>query len=108
MNDKSNILLQVRQSAEKKILYLPHALRQMLKPGRFITFNEIRKIINIGEIIEDYPDDPRGHSCLIFGVGEGERPIHIVCSPKKEYLAIITAYLPDPKQWNKNFKVRIK
>jgi len=108
MNNKSNILLKVRQSARKKILYLPHALRQMLKPSRFITFQEVREIINNGEIIEDYPDDPRGHSCLLFGVGKGERPIHIVCSPKSDYLAIITAYLPDPKQWDKKFKVRIK
>ena len=108
MNEKLNILLQVRQSAGKKILYLPHAIRQMLKPERFITFQKVREIIKKGEIIEDYPDDPRGHSCLICGFVNSERPIHIVYSPKNEYLAIITAYLPDPKQWDKNFKVRIK
>jgi hypothetical protein len=27
------------------------------------------------------------------------RPIHVVCSPKDDYLAIITAYLPDEEQW---------
>ncbi len=51
-----------------------------------------------GEVIEDYPEDARGHSCLILGRGEG-RYIHVVCSPKAEYLAIITTYLPAPEQW---------
>ena len=39
-----------------------------------------------GEIIEDYPEDTGGHSCLILGRGGDGRPIHIVCAPKDEYL----------------------
>ena len=58
-------------------------------------------------MIEDYPEDVRGHSCLILGFGDGTRPIHIVCSPKDEYLAIITAYLPDEDEWSDDFRVRI-
>jgi hypothetical protein len=30
-----------------------------------------------GEGIEDYPDDPRGHSCLMLGTAGG-RSVHIV------------------------------
>ena len=60
-----------------------------------------------GEVIEDYPEDLRGHSCLILGFGQSNRPIHIVCAPKNEYLAIITAYLPDSLQWSLDFKRRL-
>lgn len=58
------------------------------------------------EIIENYPNDPRGHSCLILGFGIDNRPIHIVCAPKNEYLAIITPYIPNEEEWENNFKKR--
>ena len=61
-----------------------------------------------GEIIEDYPEDVRGHSCLLLGIDLEGRPIRVVCSPKPEFLAIITAYTPEPKEWDSSFKVRKK
>ena len=42
----------------------------------------------------------------MLGFGEGRRPIHVVCAPKDEYLAIITAYLPDPHEWAEGFRQR--
>jgi hypothetical protein len=59
-----------------------------------------------GEIIEDYPNDARGHGCLMLGTGDSGRPVHVVCTPKAEYLAVITAYLPDPKEWTPDCRVR--
>lgn len=71
-----------------------------------ISTMEIRQVIEHGEIIEDYPTDARGHSCLVLGAGDAKRPIHVVCSHKEDYLAIITAYIPDEKDWDKGFKTR--
>jgi len=68
-----------------------------------ITTKEIQSIVMTGEVIEDYPEDTRGHSCLILGFGQNNRAIHVVCSPKDEYLAIITAYIPDSTQWSSDF-----
>jgi hypothetical protein len=65
-------------------------------------------VVERGEIIEDYPDDARGHSCLMLGGGLDDRPIHLVCAPKDEYLAIITAYRPEPSDWSGDFRVRTK
>ncbi|HEB91985.1 MAG TPA: DUF4258 domain-containing protein [Gammaproteobacteria bacterium] len=48
-------------------------------------------------MIEEYPENQRGESCLILHTKEG-RVIHIVCASKPEYLAIITAYLPATDQ----------
>ncbi|MGR8932452.1 MAG: DUF4258 domain-containing protein [Gammaproteobacteria bacterium] len=98
----------VREKAEEKLLFLPHAISQMLRPDRMISTEDIRKVIFDGEIIEDYPEDVRGHSCLILGYGEGNRALHVVCAPKDEYLAIITAYEPTPDQWINEFKTRRK
>jgi hypothetical protein len=108
MNIEPDTLAQVRAAAARKRLYLPHALRQMSRPDRMIRTAEIRAVIEQGQVIEDYPEDPRGHSCLLLGRGEHGRPIHVVCAPKEDYLAIITAYLPDERDWSDDFRVRVK
>ncbi len=72
-----------------------------------ITTADIRSVIFDGEIIENYPEDVRGHSCLMLGLDDGTRAIHLVCSPKDEYLAIITAYLPDADEWSYDLKLRL-
>jgi len=95
----------VDSSARKHIFFLPHAIKQMSRPDRMITADEIREAVMSGQIIEEYKDDQRGESCLIC-YSKSYRVIHVVCAPKKEYLAIITAYLPDPRQWSLDFKVR--
>ncbi len=92
-------------AAKKKILFLSHAIKQMSRPDRMITAEEIKNVVHYGTVIETYPDDPRGESCLMLYVNK-KRAIHVVCAPKKDYLAIITAYIPDPKQWSSDFKVR--
>jgi len=80
----------------------------MSRLDRMITAPEVRGVVEHGEIVEDYPEDQRGHSCLMLGYGTDGRPIHVVCAPKKDFLAIITAYIPDAKQWEKDFKTRRK
>lgn len=107
MSNETTILSVVRTVAGKKVLFLPHAIRQMSRPDRLITTSEIRRVISVGEVVEDYPEDMRGHSCLMLGFGDEMRSIHIVCSPKDEYLAVITAYLPDEDEWSDDFRVRI-
>jgi hypothetical protein len=102
------ILLQVRQAAAVKILLLPHSVQQMARPQIMISAAEVRRVIRMGEVIEDYAEDARGHSCLILGRGRGGRPLHVVCAPKSDYLAIITAYLPDPAEWEDNFRQRTR
>jgi len=97
---------QVKKAAAKHILFLPHALNQMNAPERMISAQEIRAVISHGEVIEDYSEDARGHSCLILGRGAGNRPIHVVCAPKSDYLTIITAYLPSPGRWERDWRTR--
>jgi len=106
VSTEPDILERVRAASAKRRLYVPHALRQMARPDRMIATHEVRAVVEHGELVEDYPADPRGHSCLILGFGGDGRPIHVVCSPKEDYLAIITAYLPDGQEWTDGFRVR--
>lgn len=97
----------IKNCAKKKILYTVHAVNQMNKEERLISNKEVEFKIFKGQIIEEYPEDKRGHSVLINGK-INKRPIHVVCAPKEDYLAIITAYLPDEQKWSKNFTKRKK
>ena len=73
---------------------------------RHITRREIEEAIQNGEVIEDYPDDKYGPSCLIFGLTNNGRPIHIQCTyPQRIKIKIITVYEPDPEEWI-NFRER--
>lgn len=56
-------------------------------------------LYNEAEIIEDYPNDPRGHSFLILGFTTQRQPIHALCSIYEEILVIITTYRPNPDLW---------
>ena len=62
MND---LHLKILNAIQLRILYTPHAIKQMNAEERLITTKEVKEAILHGEIIEDYPDDKRGHSCLI-------------------------------------------
>jgi len=50
------------------------------------------------EILEDYPDDPRGPSCLVLAWMADSRPLHVVVSHPPD-VAVITAYVPDRDRW---------
>lgn len=57
------------------------------------------------KIIEDYPNDPRGQSCLILGFTKQHFPIHTVCGIEEDIAILITIYRPDPNEWI-NWEVR--
>lgn len=64
-----------------------------------IETEDIQRAILDGRIIEDYPQDRRGPSCLVLGYSQG-RPIHIVCGIATNGLPlIITVYIPRKPKW---------
>lgn len=52
----------------------------MWRPDRLITTAEIRRVIDDGEVVEDYPEDARGHSCLMLGFGDDHS--HRLCAER--------------------------
>jgi hypothetical protein len=68
---------------------------------RHIRVQEVQEAIATGEIIEDYPEDKYGPSCLILGFTSANRPLHLQCSyPTRPLVVIITLYEPDPRRWD--------
>ena len=78
----------IKTAVRKRLLFLPHAVKQMSRPERMISAQEVRRVVLHGEIVEDYPEDARGHSCLIVGQDDEGRLIYVVCAPKLQYLAV--------------------
>lgn len=75
-----------------------HAVDQSIE--RNIPLDEVEEAIASGEVIEDYPDDKYGPSCLVFGFSHARRPLHVQCSyPTRPLVKIITVYEPDPQLW---------
>ena len=73
---------------------------------RRMKAQDIEQAVKTGSIIEEYPEDPRGESCLIFGLAGG-RPIHVLCGRlDAEEVLIITAYEPDSAEWEENWTTR--
>ena len=84
--------------AAGEFLLSQHAADQAIL--RHIRVDEIREAFASGEVIEDYPDDKYGPSCLIFGFTASRRPLHVQCSyPSRPLVKIITVYEPDPNLW---------
>ncbi|MBE9047736.1 DUF4258 domain-containing protein [Pleurocapsales cyanobacterium LEGE 10410] len=82
-----------------------HAVDQSII--RNIRIAEIKEAIAQGKVIEDYPDDKYGASCLIVGFTVANRPLHIQCSyPSRPLIKIITIYQPSFQRWNNSFTKR--
>ena len=93
-----------KKIAQSRFEFARHAVDQSII--RHISVREIREAIANGDIIEDYPEDKYGPSCLVFGFTRADRPLHIQCSyPSRPLVKIITLYEPDPNMWV-DFKVR--
>ncbi len=76
-----------------------HAVDQSLVRG--ITVAEVEQATrNQPTIVEDYPQDKYGPSCLLLGFTDAGRPLHIQVSyPSRPVLKIITMYEPDLREW---------
>lgn len=92
--------------ANDEFEFSKHAVDQSIL--RQIRVTELKEAILNGQMIEDYPNDKYGPSCLICGITTAERPIHIQCSyPSRPLIKIITLYQPQPNKWDYNFTIRV-
>ena len=90
----------------EKITFRLHAVQRMFE--RKITAEEVRYVLETGEVIEEYPDDTPYPSRLILGCLKG-RLIHVVAannSIDKETI-VIAVYEPDHSEWDPDCRERI-
>ena len=93
------LIHEIRSKFAKEMFeFSRHAADQTIL--REITVDEMRQTVKSGKIIETYPDDKYGPSCLLFGFSKSGRPLHLQCSyPVRPLIKIITVYEPDPAEW---------
>jgi hypothetical protein len=65
---------------------------------RRISEQEVVEVLLSGDIIEEYPEDKYGPSCLILGKTKTGRPLHVQCSLPPTVWTI-TLYEPDSQEW---------
>ena len=82
--------------------YTKHGAEQRI--NRQITGKEIEESVLNGEIIEDYPSDKYGPSCLLYGKTNAGKPLHIQIA-LLPIISIITVYEPSLEKWIDN-KIR--
>lgn len=86
------------------VIWKDHAAKRMKQRG--IRVHDVEDCIMTGEIIEQYPQDYPAPSCLILGLSSAEMHLHVVCSVYQNMLCIITAYFPNPDEWEADYKTR--
>ena len=87
------------------MIFRVHAVQRMLQ--RSITVEEVRLVLEHGEIVEDYPEDtPYPSQLLLHWVHE--RPLHVVAAYNAalDESIVISVYQPDLSKWNPDFKGR--
>lgn len=89
----------------KIVKFSRHALERIFERG--ISESDVEEIIRNGETIEEYPEDMPYPSRLLLGWRNG-CPLHVVAAydPVSGLCVIITAYVPDATEWDRDCRVR--
>lgn len=92
-----DILNNIKQNiVTGKWWFTNHALQKC--DQRNIDIEKLIMSVVQAELVEEYPDDPRGHSCLILSFVDG-KAVHIVCGTHEGGTIFITAYYPELPKW---------
>ena len=77
--------------------------------SRMILHRDVIERVDDGLVVEDYPDYPKGPCVLVLQSDRNGNPLHILWGIPKghsEPAVIVTAYRPDPAQWQNGFMKR--
>ena len=86
------------------IRWTDHAIKRTIQ--RNIARSDVKYVLSVGEIIEEYPEDYPNPSCLIAGETVDCRNLHVVCGIGNDELWVISMYYPTSEKWTDSFSKR--
>ena len=96
--DAKVMLKRIRvQTAAENVRVTQHAQQEMIEEN--VLLDEVFEAVEAGQILENYPEHRRGACCLINGLTQDGRSLHIVCTTAQLVLIIITVYEPKAPKW---------
>jgi hypothetical protein len=89
----------------RPLIFRIHAVQRMFE--RRISEEQVRQVLQNGEMIEDYSDEMPRPGGLMLGK-RGNRPLHVVMTENERDngLIVITVYEPKLSHWKPGFKAR--
>src|SRR5262245_27389048 len=92
---------------DRRVFWTYHASMRLVR--RSITRMDIFDAVAGCVLIESYPDDKYLPSYLVLGFTSGG-PIHVLIAVDVDgdNVRIVTAYRPDPQEWENGFSTRRK
>jgi len=106
----SKALEQIRRLAARgEVRVSDHGYDELAADGLFAR--DVIDGLPQAELVEDYPDFPKGPCALVLQHNADGSPVHVVWGvPKGESspAVLVTAYRPDPERWSSDFRRRRK
>lgn len=105
----SELLKEIIRLAESGQLRISeHGYDELADDG--LSAREVVAGLMRGQVVEDYPDYPKGPCVLVLVEDHVGNPVHALWGIPKGHTSpavLITAYRPSPGRWDKKFLKRI-
>ena len=98
-----------RLVAEGKVRVSEHGYDELAEDA--LSAREIVAGVPAIVVVEEYPDYPKGPCALFLQQDSKGGPVHVVWGIPKGYdepVVMVTAYRPDPKRWDRTYRMRLK
>ncbi len=105
----SGLLKEIVRLAEAGQLRISeHGYDELTEDG--LSAREVVAGLGRGQVVEEYPDYPKGPCVLLLVQDRAGKPVHALWGIPKGHTSpavLVTAYRPDPKRWDEKFLTRI-
>ena len=105
----SETLERVRElAARREVRISEHGYDELAQDG--ILAGDVVSGVQGAEVVEDYPDYPKGPCVLVLQKDRDGRTVHAVWGipkGKTSPAVLVTAYRPDPERWSADFRRRV-
>ena len=93
--------------ARREVRVSDHGYDELASDG--ILVREVLAGVETAQVLEDYPEYPKGPCVLVLQRDEAGGPVHVVWGipkGKASPAVLVTAYRPDPEQWTEESRLR--